>query len=64
MTKVLGMIHVLINIEQLREDLKRCKTQAEMREVHERLVTMYACIDTNTLIDKLSSQQSNPKKVA
>lgn len=41
-------------IEDVREELKKCETQLDMYRVHERLVTLYSCINTEELIDALA----------
>lgn len=64
MSKI-DMIYLFMAIENLRDQLKRCKDKNEMREVHERLITLYACIDTNAVIDNLADKvHSNYKKSA
>lgn len=60
----LNEIFLFIAIEATRDQLKRCNNQLEMREVHERLISLYACIDTNSVIDKLSDKLTVTNKAA
>lgn len=57
MSKLDQMI-LFMAIEDVRDQLKHCESQLALAECHMRLVSLYACIDTDALIDTLADSQN------